>query len=278
MQKLTMLINSNGGIACGWSETMYTSLSDGVSTRSLAQAWMTARSQLLSGGYQIQGVRITSDPTTPPVYSYLYLPAAPITGVQSPLNDYPNTAVLISLRSGQATEHRDLRGWPDSMIASPAAQLPVTLTPAGQGLLTTYLTYLSGASLGWARLARPGDTGYLAVPIDTIAADVGSGLANVFAAFGAGFIGANKGAIRVRGFKDNKSFLNGVYQTNGYAIISTQATLGRPITAQTAVGYVAQTARVIKQVLIYATVQSGAFERVSSHRTGRPFAQLRGRR
>lgn len=278
MQKLTMLINATSGIPCGWSETLYTSLSDPSSTRSLCQAWMEARRQLLSGSYTILGVRISSDPTTPPVNSYVYYSSTEMKGIRAGGPDYPNTAPLVALRSGAAVEHRLFRGWADSDIAPDAANRVMRLGAEPLDKLNTYIGFLAGNALGWARQARNGDAGYIEVKVSAIASDVTNGNAELTSVYNGDWTGANKGAIRTRGFKQALRNLNGVFAANAYNIIGTVLTLPRDLGPLGVAGYVKDTARVIKQVLIYASIQGGAYERISSHRTGRPFAQLVGRR
>lgn len=273
-----MLVNNDGGIACGWSETMYTSLSDPSAVRALCQSWITGRSKILSSAFQIMGVRISTDSATPPVYSSLYLPSSPVTGNIGSSPDYPNTSALISLQSGQSRDRRDLRGFPDSMIESPTGSRTITLTSAGRGLLANYITSLTNLSLGWRRLKRQGDAGFLAVPVAGLRIDAGQSNVSLTGAFPLGMRDASKGSIRVRGFRSQRAALNGVYSTDSYDINAGAVILPRQVAESVVLDYVPNTAQVIQQAYIYASVTGGQFERISSHKTGRPFAQLRGRR
>lgn len=278
MQKLTMLINSNGGIACGWSETMYTDLSDATATRSLCQSWMIARSKLLSQGFKIQGVRIGSDPATPPVFTYFFPSPAPIIGQRLLAPDYPNTSVLIQLRSGQSVESRDLRGWPDSFIEATTSVGDVRLTSEGQGFLNDYIAFLVARPLGWARAKKQGDAGFVTTPVTSLVVQVSGSQAVLVGGYPGTMTGGNKGTVRIRGFKGEGAYLNGVYSKESYDITVSALTVKKTLTAGIVNAYVPNTANVSLQSIVFASINAGTYQRVSSRKTGRPFAQLRGRR
>lgn len=278
MLKLTLLINSNAGITCGWSETMYTSTTDPTAVRALTNNWMTRRARMLSSAFTIIGVRVSTVAPVVPTTSYFVFPTSQVTGLLAFAPDFPNTAVLISLRSGTNVEHRTLRGWPDSYIEAAAGQQLPVLTAAGLTLLGDYIAYLSSAALGWASLARLGDAGYVEVPIDAIGSPAPTNRAQYTGVFPGSMIGPNKGSVRVRGFKGEMAFLNGSFAPDSYGISATTLLSPTPATSAQIGIYVMGTSKVIKNVLSFRSVQGGSYERVSAHKTGRPSVQLRGRR
>lgn len=278
MNKLTMLINNNGGIACGWSETMWTDATGDSTLRTLAQAWCFARAKILSAAFQIIAVRISSDPASPPVVTSIYRPTSPIAGQLGSGPDYPNTSVLISFQSGGASEHRDLRGWPDSYIEAPGVDRTVQLSNEGRRILGFYFSDIAGLVLGWRRLKRNGDAGFLAVPIDAVTTDATTNTAVFTGVFPGSMTGTNKGAVRVLGFKGERAFLNGTLNTDSYGITSTTLLTGKPATTSQIATYIKQSAQVVQQAYTFSRATSGLYERISAHKTGRPFAQLRGRR
>lgn len=278
MRKLTMLINSLSGISCGWSETMYTSSSSDAAVRTLAQDWMDARSQMLSKDYQVVACRISSDINAPPVLSYMLVPPAEIVGKDTGASDYPNTAVLISMRESSHSESRSLRGWADDRVEKLSGSVKLALTPSGMSKLATYGTFLTSRNIGWARSKQQGDVGFLSSKITGITILAQTGNVQLAGAFPEGMLAPNEGVVVVKGFKGPRRPVNGSYRPGAYSIDSVALALETKLPAGTTADYISGTAIAYQQSLVFSSVTSVTYVRITAHKTGRPFGSLVGRR
>jgi len=278
MRKLTLLINSLSSLPAGWSETMYTTTTGDNGVNALAQAWMEARSQLLSKDYQIIGCRISSNITAPPITSRMYVPPADIIGKDTRAGDYPNTAVLVSLLALGASESRSLRGWADEACERLTGATKVQLTDTGRARLLTYSNFIGAQPLGWLRAKKKGDAGFISAQPTSVTVDPDSGNPTLVGAYPAGMTAPNEGIIVVTGFKAGLRSLSGTYSPANYSLSNTTLVLPRVVSPAAGAAYISKTALVALKEVTFASAISVEYIRVSSHKTGRPFGSLRGRR
>jgi len=278
MYKITMLINNNGGIPCGWSETHYTDRTAITSVASLARQLVSERIKMLSPQFVIPTCRLSSDPNTRPVVTQLLPLGSPQIGLNTGNADYPNTAVLYTMTGGAGSISRDLRGWPDTDITGVNSTNIVSLEPSGKVKLDAYVKYLSGAALGWLRKARPGDPDYSAVNPNACTVDSASGWTKLaFNVPGPWAVEPRKSII-ITGFGGDLSQLNGTYTAKKWEAGTGFILVNRIVSVPAALQYIPGTATVQLATMQYQTYSGGSYSRISSHRTGRPFGLLRGRR
>jgi len=278
MYKLSLLINANQGLSCGWSETYATNAADIAAARTVAFNLSQARRQCLTQYFSVVGTRISTMPDVGPSKSQIWAPAGPVRGFLSGGEDYPNVASLMRLNGGEHSTNRDMRGWPDNDITSSVAGAPITLSPGAKSLLNNFITFLAGGSYGWMRSAEPGDPTYLDYKVATVVPDAANGISKLNGVVPAGMIAAPLKPIVVSGFSGPLSKLNGTFSPKEYEVAAGYIQVKRLVTESAANGYVVGTAKVAKQGLAFQVIEGGGFVRISARKTGRPFGLLRGRR
>lgn len=278
MYKTVVLINSASGLPSGWSEVYYNGLTTVAAAAARASEMIAERIKMLSSSYMVVGARLTGDIAAPPTATQLYVPATPQLGLLGAAEDYPNTAVLYQLRgANSAHQSRSMRGWPDSYIEAGPGGIPVALSPAGKLLLTDWINYLIAAGYGWVRTNKPGDAGNKKFTVDSLS-QVGAGArTKLLGAVPADWV-TTPVPVVVRSFTGPLAVLNGSYAVRGLTVASDGITIPE-YTYQGAIsGYTGDGAKVFGGPPILVSAQTGVYRKITSHKTGRPFGLLVGRR
>lgn len=277
MYKMSLLINSNQGLACGWSETYYTSFTSISGATTKAQGLMGARRAILCKDFSIVAVRLTGDILAPPARTQILNQPGGLPGLLTPLEDYPNTAILFQLRGASSRAlSKDLRGWPDDFVEAIVTNA-VRLSPAGRTALDTFIAYLVSNSIGWrvnGRFGDPGVAGFRSTGVTT-----GLGASTSIAGTVPPAWATAHPTIVVNGFRSPISQLNGTYTGAGYTVSGGAVVLFKGVSSDYLAPYgTGGGVTVSEQTPAFIDPTSGTYVRTSSRKTGRPFGLLRGRR
>lgn len=277
MYKITLLINANAGLPCGWSETYYSALTSVSGATTAAQGLIQARRQILCKDFSVVAARLTGDILAPPARTQLFVNPGTLPGALSPLEDYPNTAILYQMRGPNSRNiSKDIRGFPDNFIESQVAT-GIALVPFGRTLLDTFLAYLVSSGLGWRVNGRFGDPGVAGFRSTSVTVSPG-GFAAINGAVPAGWL-TSPPTIQVRGFKTPISNFNGTYGSKSYAATGGTILIPQSLGTIDAQPYAnGGGVTVSQQTPAFIAPNAATLVRVSSRKTGRPFGLLRGRR